>query len=241
VSVAGEVAGETVPLSASAVMLVLGSVLLGLGVHRGRANAEPAHEATGFRGAVPAPDLAGVNPDHGHRVPRLPVQSPGATGDAAAPEVAPTLDDESADVAPLDEVAPVTPFGEEAPDAVAAGGDCPEPRFYRFAAGRDWARERPTDEEEEALATLLEAEPEARLLIVGHADGAGADVDNLRLSHRRAMYVRRRMLAQGVDPARVTARALGEFAPLEGLASNDAANRRVELWVRGIAGCAGEW
>jgi len=67
--------------------------------------------------------------------------------------------------------------------------------------------------------------------VVGHTDSTGADAYNQQLSEARASSVARYLESQGVLPARIVSRGMGESQPI---ASNDTAqgrslNRRVEI------------
>lgn len=87
------------------------------------------------------------------------------------------------------------------------------------------------------LAERLAAEPNATLLVRGHADGAGPDAFNLQLSRRRAEAVQSKLAAAGVARARISAQAFGEYAPLEGTAPTEPENRRATVDVRGASRC----
>lgn len=84
------------------------------------------------------------------------------------------------------------------------------------------------------LAEYLRNEPQVPVRIEGHTDSTGSDAYNESLSRRRAETVGHRLVALGVDPARVQALGFGEAFPV---ASNaDAAgrqqNRRVEIVIQ---------
>lgn len=82
------------------------------------------------------------------------------------------------------------------------------------------------------MAALMKANPALRVHIVGHTDNQGTIEHNIGLSQRRAEAVVRALSTQyGIAPARMTARGVGQFAPV---ATNDtedgrAKNRRVEI------------
>ena len=85
----------------------------------------------------------------------------------------------------------------------------------------------------DASAAVLRRHPEIRLEIGGHADSRGPADYNMGLSERRAQSAHDYLVAQGVDPQRLTVRGYGETQPI---ASNEtveglAKNRRVELKV----------
>jgi len=92
------------------------------------------------------------------------------------------------------------------------------PRFYRTL---------------NAVATVLNGFPETRVMVTGHTDSTGSRAHNQRLSERRAMAVAQYLQAQGVDPARLGARGMGESAPIasNATATGRARNRRVEIRI----------
>ncbi len=70
--------------------------------------------------------------------------------------------------------------------------------------------------------------------IKGHADFRGSDAYNIDLSERRADIIRGMFETAGVDPARMSLRALGESEPLDPATTDEARakNRRVEITVK---------
>ncbi len=83
-----------------------------------------------------------------------------------------------------------------------------------------------------AARVLLDG-PDFRISIQGHTDNQGSHATSLPLSEARAEAVRDRLVALGVDPARLLTAGLGESKPL---AANDtpehrSLNRRVDLVV----------
>ena len=85
----------------------------------------------------------------------------------------------------------------------------------------------------EALAAALSDCPPVALSIEGHTDGVGATQANQTLSERRAQAVLDRLVALGVDGARLTAVGFGESRPV---AENSSVagrreNRRIEIIV----------
>ena len=83
------------------------------------------------------------------------------------------------------------------------------------------------------LAEFLKKYPTRNVLIEGHTDSVGSDDFNLALSQQRANSVKASLVADAVDPARITTVGYGEKYPV---ASNDtkagkAQNRRVDLII----------
>lgn len=81
------------------------------------------------------------------------------------------------------------------------------------------------------LAAWMQANPQARVELVGHSDGSGDPVKNTALSLDRAKATRAALIALGIAADRIDTRGVG---PAEPIASNDtpegrAQNRRVEV------------
>ncbi|WP_200240559.1 OmpA family protein [Thiohalocapsa halophila] len=85
----------------------------------------------------------------------------------------------------------------------------------------------------EALAQAVMACPDARIRIAGHTDDRGRPEANLRLSRERAQAVAARLIAAGVEPARITAVGYGDERPVadNATAAGRAKNRRIEFDV----------
>ncbi|EGM77365.1 outer membrane protein/peptidoglycan-associated (lipo)protein [Rheinheimera sp. A13L] len=87
------------------------------------------------------------------------------------------------------------------------------------------------------LSAFLNRYQDRTVQIEGHTDSIGSSDSNQGLSERRANSVRRYLEAQGIASNRLTARGLGEHAPVSG---NDSAasrqqNRRVEVIIANTA------
>jgi OmpA-OmpF porin, OOP family len=88
-------------------------------------------------------------------------------------------------------------------------------------------------------ASILNASAarDRKIFINGYTDNVGNSLANLSLSERRSEAVRRALIDSGIDPARITARGLGETNPVAANRRTDgsddpegrAQNRRVEL------------
>ncbi|WP_420426572.1 OmpA family protein [Algiphilus sp.] len=83
------------------------------------------------------------------------------------------------------------------------------------------------------ITLMLQGQPELTVEIIGHTDSRGPDAYNQKLSEERAIAVRDRLVAQGIDDTRLSLTGRGESQPV---ASNDteqgrAANRRVAFWL----------
>ncbi|MGQ0586662.1 MAG: OmpA family protein [Gammaproteobacteria bacterium] len=80
-----------------------------------------------------------------------------------------------------------------------------------------------------ALAEAMKADPMLRVEVAGHADTSGPDELNMQLSRQRAVVVREFLVAYGVDPGRLVARAYGETRPV-----NDNSTRELRSWNRRV-------
>jgi len=81
------------------------------------------------------------------------------------------------------------------------------------------------------LATWLKENKKAKLEIIGNTDNMGSEEYNLKLSKRRAEYVKKQLMELGVNGKRLSTLAMGKKNPI---ASNETAegrqlNRRVEF------------
>jgi outer membrane protein OmpA-like peptidoglycan-associated protein len=83
------------------------------------------------------------------------------------------------------------------------------------------------------LATTLNKYDDTEVLIEGHTDADGADAYNESLSERRAKAISRALVAQGVQPGRISTMGYGETQPVEdnSTAEGKAQNRRVEVAI----------
>jgi outer membrane protein OmpA-like peptidoglycan-associated protein len=87
--------------------------------------------------------------------------------------------------------------------------------------------------EVQALGAALASLPHAQITVSGYADATGPGELNLQLSEERAQSVRQALEDAGVDPARITLEANGEWfsqrVPAE--ANAQARQRRVDIRV----------
>lgn len=82
------------------------------------------------------------------------------------------------------------------------------------------------------FAAFLEAEPTARILIVGHTDTVGTLADNISLSQRRASRIKEALIqTHDIDGDRVEVAGAGYMAPIASnlTAAGRQTNRRVEV------------
>lgn len=104
----------------------------------------------------------------------------------------------------------------------------------RVHFGFDLSMIRPTDAEilDEKIS-ILQADPHARIRIIGHCDERGGEIYNLALGRRRALAARAYLVQHGVAASRIETVSAGEGEPLD-LRHNAeawATNRRDEFKV----------
>ena len=83
------------------------------------------------------------------------------------------------------------------------------------------------------VANELKQNPDNAIVIVGHTCSLGSDEYNLWLSERRAASVKKSLVDQNVENARMTAKGVGKANPVADNTTNDGRerNRRVEFEV----------
>jgi outer membrane protein OmpA-like peptidoglycan-associated protein len=88
-----------------------------------------------------------------------------------------------------------------------------------------------------SVAQVLRENDQTVVEITGHTDSKGSDSYNQRLSEDRARAVADYLSAQGVNPARMNSRGMGESTPIasNGTESGRQQNRRVEILIRPVA------
>ncbi len=128
---------------------------------------------------------------------------------------------------PVAQAAPPPP-----PPPPPAGTEIGKLRGTRF----EFDRHRITREGEAELAGALatmRAHPEIQVRCEGHTDSIGSDAYNQALGQRRADAVRDYLIAQGIDPSRLSAVSYGESRPVADNSTDEgrAENRRVDLIV----------
>ncbi len=81
------------------------------------------------------------------------------------------------------------------------------------------------------IVKLLKTDSALKLSVEGHTDNAGSPQHNLTLSEARAVAVRDKLIAAGIDPSRIKSAGFGDTKPLIANDNdvNKARNRRVEL------------
>ena len=83
------------------------------------------------------------------------------------------------------------------------------------------------------LADFLKSNPDRNVLVEGFTDSTGSDAYNQELSEERARSVAQALEAEGISPARITTRGLGERYPLapNNTEAGRQQNRRVEITI----------
>jgi len=85
---------------------------------------------------------------------------------------------------------------------------------------------------------LMAQNPQITIDVQGHTDSDGSDATNLALSQRRVDVIDAYLVAQGVDPARLTTASFGETQPIadNATAEGRSQNRRVEFTINDLLG-----
>ena len=83
------------------------------------------------------------------------------------------------------------------------------------------------------LKNYLTKYPDKKVTIVGHTDDVGEAESNLWFGQERANNVKKHLISQGIDAAKLTALSKGESAPIvpNTTEENKAKNRRIEITV----------
>jgi outer membrane protein OmpA-like peptidoglycan-associated protein len=83
----------------------------------------------------------------------------------------------------------------------------------------------------DAIAAGIRMLPQTQKVVIeGHTDSIGTEQYNEQLSQRRALSVRRYLVAtHGIESARLDAVGMGEYAPLPGRGPAASENRRVQF------------
>ena len=100
-------------------------------------------------------------------------------------------------------------------------------RFEEGSAAIDAASRDLVHEVANALRPCLGA----IIAITGHTDRSGTEPGNLALSQERADAVRQALMRRGIPADGLRARGVGSSQPVEGLAPQDPANRRIDFDV----------
>ncbi len=86
------------------------------------------------------------------------------------------------------------------------------------------------------ITAIMNALPNVTVLIIGHADQVGSTASNYKLSAARAAAVVDYLVASGINPQRLSSRAVGDtdLLTLNNDAASLALNRRTELIIYGL-------
>jgi outer membrane protein OmpA-like peptidoglycan-associated protein len=81
------------------------------------------------------------------------------------------------------------------------------------------------------LVEFLTANIQQNIEIHGHTDEVGNSVDNIKLSERRALSVKKFLVNHGIEASRITTKGFGNTKPKIKNASIEQrkANRRIEI------------
>ncbi len=156
------------------------------------------------------------------------------TTEAPTTAVAPTTEAPTTTVAkaPSTTVAPAA----RAEAAPAAAVDAPPVKIQFDSVSAEIVGDSQTSVDQ--LIAYLDANPDVRIKVVGHADNQGTRLTNLAISRARADAVVTSLVGAGIDRARISAFAQGDRLPVESNATAEGrrANRRVDIVFFGAEG-----
>jgi outer membrane protein OmpA-like peptidoglycan-associated protein len=111
----------------------------------------------------------------------------------------------------------------------------PRPTKYTlyFLSGTDQFTSETRKEVQQVLAEVAQR-PAAEVVVIGHTDRVGADLENDKLSLQRARRVKTLLIPLGIPEDRIVTAGRGEREPIVPTADNvdEPKNRRVEINVR---------
>lgn len=86
------------------------------------------------------------------------------------------------------------------------------------------------------IAGVMEQQPNSIVHIVSHTDSTGSDQTNLTISEKRATVVANHLERKGIQSERLISMGRGEHEPImpNDNPAQQALNRRIEIYVRGI-------
>lgn len=120
-------------------------------------------------------------------------------------------------------------------DGAQADGDKPVIVFFAWDVpiiDRDAAAQL------DAVAAAIKGSPDARVVLMGHADRSGPETPNLRSARKRAEAVQAYLASRGVPSGSMSVNSYGESRPLIDTADGvrEPQNRRVEVVVTRSSG-----
>lgn len=91
-------------------------------------------------------------------------------------------------------------------------------------------------EQVQKIIDIIKGAKDLRIEIRTYTDSIGSDAYNLKLSNRRASALRKLLVKEGIDPARIDAKGMGESNPIadNSTKSGQAINRRGEFRFKAI-------
>lgn len=111
----------------------------------------------------------------------------------------------------------------------------PRPSKYTlyFLSGTDQFTEETKKDVKQVLAEVAQR-PAAEVVVIGHTDRVGAELENDKLSLQRARRVKTLLIPLGIPENRIVTAGRGEREPIVRTADNvdEPKNRRVEINVR---------
>ena len=159
-----------------------------------------------------------------------------AAAESETPTVVPTTLGGAATEVPTTVPAPSTSASPAEAPAAALAADAPPVNIHFDSVSSALVGDSQTSVDQ--LRAFLEANPDVRIKVVGHADTIGTRLTNLAISRARADAVVGALVGAGIDRGRISAFAQGDRVPVESNTTSEGrrANRRVDIVFFGAEG-----
>jgi outer membrane protein OmpA-like peptidoglycan-associated protein len=196
---------------------------------------EPSREKSHEAEKMPPQELIVLLPEPDGKVGKIRVTTEGNTQVIDRPWVGVKVEDSAAgtsSVQPMGENEIREVFGA----ALEVHPDLPN-RFVSFYLWFESDTAKLTSESRKTLKEILKAvknRKPSEIYVAGHTDRVGSETHNLKLSAKRASYIKDYLVANGIKPSMLILSHHGESAPLLYTADEvpEPSNRRVEVYIK---------